>query len=149
MSIQPAGWSLPWAGIDRSPWSPQWWTNLWLAPMKLTQPILVGWTVTNNNNSSAPETEGEVVQRHSYGRQLGRMADALEALIQERDEGAWSDERYAEFLGMKQEIDAIKLDASATRVERLQADLAALRAARPAEYGRLREALLRELNDSG
>jgi hypothetical protein len=69
MSIQPAGWSLPWAGIDRSPWSPQWWTNLWLAPMKLTQPILVGWTVTNNNNnSSAPETEGEVVQRHSYGR---------------------------------------------------------------------------------
>lgn len=70
------------------------------------------------------------------------MADALEALIQERDEGACSDERYAEFLAMKQEIDAIKLDAAASRVERLKADLAALRAARPAEYGRLREALL-------
>jgi hypothetical protein len=36
------------------------------------------------------------------------MADALEALVQERDEGAWSDERYAEFLAMKQEIDGVR-----------------------------------------
>lgn len=76
-------------------------------------------------NSSAPQTEVEVVQRHSYGRQLGRMADALEALIEERGEGASSDERFTEFTTMKQEIDEIKLDAAATRIDQLHADLAA------------------------
>jgi len=85
----------------------------------------------------------EIVQRHSYGRQLGRMADALEALIEERDEGAANDERFQKFTKMKQEIDELKLDAAATR---LRADLATLKAARPAEYRRLRDALRRELD---
>jgi hypothetical protein len=124
-----------------------WWTTLGLAPQSLTQPILSGWTLNINGiNSSAPQTEVEVVQRHSYGRQLGRMADALEALIEERGQGASSDERFREFTRMKQEIDEIKLDAAATRIDRLQADLTALKAARPTEYRRLRDALRRVLD---
>jgi hypothetical protein len=71
----------------------------------------------------------EVVQRHSYGRQLGRMADALEALIEERGEGTSSDQRFTEFTTVKQEIDEIKLDAAATRIGQLLADLAMLTAA--------------------
>ena len=63
-------------------------TTSGLAPQSLTQPILPGWPITINGiNSSAPQTEVEVVQHHSYGRQLGRVADALEALIEERGEG--------------------------------------------------------------
>jgi hypothetical protein len=124
-----------------------WWTTLGLAPQSLTQPILPGWTINISGiNSSAPQTEVEVVQRHSYGRQLGRMADALEALIEERGEGASSDERFREFTTMKQEIDEIKLDAAATRIDRLQADLAALKVARPTEYRQLRDALRRVLD---
>jgi hypothetical protein len=139
------GW--PWAGIDPSAWMHNWWTTFGLAPQSLTQPILPGWTITINGiNSSAPQTEAEVVQRHSYGRQLGRMADALQALIEERGEDAPGDERFKEFTRMKQEIDEIKLDAAATRLDRLRDDLAALKAAHPTEYRRLRDALQRMLD---
>jgi hypothetical protein len=124
-----------------------WWTTFGLAPQSLTQPILPGWTITINGiNSSAPQTEVEVVQRHSYGRQLGRMADALEALIEERGEGASRDERFMAFTTMKQEIDEIKLDAASTRIDELRTDLAALKVARPTEYRRLRDALRRVLD---
>ena len=63
-----------------------WSTFLRLAPQVLTQPILPGWTVGNvynvtENNSTAPQTEQEIVSRHSYGRQLGRMSDALSVLV--------------------------------------------------------------------
>jgi hypothetical protein len=139
------GWS--WAGIDPAAWMRSWWTTFGLAPQSLTQPILPGWTITINGiNSSAPQTEVEVVQRHSYGRQLGRMADALEALIEERGEEASSDQRFTEFIMMKQEIDEIKLDAAATRIDQLLADLAALKTARPTEYRRLHDALRRTLD---
>jgi hypothetical protein len=74
------------------------------------------------------------------------MADALQALIEERGEDASSDQRIKEFVKMKREIDAIKLDAAATRLDRVRADLAALKAARPAEYRRLRDALRRVLD---
>jgi hypothetical protein len=147
MSTESTSRAWPWAGIDPAAWMRNWWTTLGLAPQSLTQPILSGWTLNINGiNSSAPQTEVEVVQRHSYGRQLGRMADALEALIEERGQGASSDERFREFTRMKQEIDEIKLDAAATRIDRLQADLTALKAARPTEYRRLRDALRRVLD---
>jgi hypothetical protein len=124
-----------------------WWTTFGLAPQNLTQPIQPGWTININSiNSSAPKTEVEVLQRHSYGRQLGRMADTLEALIEERSESASSDQRFTEFTKMKQEIDEIKLDAAATRIEQLRADLAALKATRPTEYRRLRDTLRRVLD---
>jgi hypothetical protein len=133
------------------PWN--WWSGLTAAPQRLTQPILPGWTVApvvtiTGVNSSAPQTEAEVVQRHSYGRQLGRIADALQALIDERDQPAPDDRRLTAFTEMKKEIDDIKLEAAATRVDRLRADLADLKAERPAEYRRLRDAL-REILDGG
>jgi hypothetical protein len=142
MGTEPTSRGWPWAGIDPAAWMRNWWTTFGLAPQSLTQPILPGWAITINGiNSSAPQTEVEVVQRHSYGRQLGRMADALQALIDERGEGASSDPRFTEFATMKQEIDELKLDAAARRIEQLRADLAALKATRPTEYRRLRDAL--------
>jgi hypothetical protein len=142
MGTEPTSRGWPWAGIDPAAWMRNWWTTFGLAPQSLTQPILPGWAITINGiNSSAPQTEVEVVQRHSYGRQLGRMADALQALIDERGGGASSDPRFTEFATMKQEIDELKLDAAARRIEQLRADLAALKATRPTEYRRLRDAL--------
>jgi hypothetical protein len=128
-----------------------WWARMWPAPQRLTQPILPGWTVApvvtiNGVNSSAPQTEVDVVQKHSYGRQLGRLADAVQALIEDRDEPL-TDARITAFTAMKHEIDDIKLDAATVRVEQLRADLATLRTARPDDYRRLREALRAALAD--
>jgi hypothetical protein len=142
MSSEPVSRAWPWAGFDPATWMASWWRGVGLAPQNQTQPILPGWAITINGiNSSAPQTEVEVLQHHSYGRQLGRMADAVQALIEERGEDGSSDPRVREFLTMKREIDDIKLDAAAERVDRVRADLAALKAARPAEYRRLRDAL--------
>jgi hypothetical protein len=128
------------------PWS--WWNPFLPAPQNLTQPILPGWTIgpvvtINNDNSSGPQTEVEIVQRHSYGRQLGRITDALEVLIRERGRDAADDPRFKDFLATKKEIDTIKLDTAVSRVEQLRRDLAALRTTRSAEYERLREAVRR------
>jgi hypothetical protein len=130
------------------------WTQPWLkafsiAPHNLDQPILPGWTFgpvlnVNEVNSSAPQTEVQVVQRYSYGRQLGRISDALSVII--AHEGLSSDERLRDFVEMKKEIDTIKQDMSIDRVSQLRADLAALKSDRPGEYRELREAL-RELLD--
>jgi hypothetical protein len=134
------------------PWN--WWSGLSAAPQRLTQPILPGWTVApvvniTGVNSSAPQTEAEVVQRHSYGRQLGRISDALQALIDEREKTAPDDRRLTAFTEMKNEIDGIKLEAAAARVDRLRADLADLRSQRPDEYRRLRDALRDVLDEDG
>ena len=147
MSSEPVSRAWPWTDIDPATWMASWWRGLGLAPENLTQPILPGWAITINGiNSSAPQTEVEVLQHHSYGRQLGRMADVIQALLEERGEDASSDRRFKEFIKMKREIDDIKLDAAATRIDRVRADLAALKAARPAEYRRLRDALRRVLD---
>lgn len=115
-------------------------------PQSLDQAINPGWnfgpTLTiNNGNSSAPQTELEVLRHHSYGRQLGRISEALAVLIAERAKDAPADPGCDGFLAMKAQIDAIKLDAAAARVDALRADLAALKTSRPAEYQRLRDAL--------
>ena len=66
------------------------------------QPILPGWTLNINSiNSTAPQTEVDVVSKHSYGRQLGRMSDVLELLIEERHEKTPKDKRFSDFLTMK------------------------------------------------
>jgi hypothetical protein len=138
----PAGWP----GADVAALVSDWWKPFFTAPTHLTQPILPGWTfgpnvTVNNGNSSSPQTELEVLQRHSYGRQLGRISDVLEVLISKLGAGARDDPRVTAFLEMAQEIDEVKLDAATSRVEQLQADLAALKDARPQEYRRLRESL--------
>ena len=58
------------------PWPPA-------APQSLVQPINPGWSLINvtYNNSSAPAIERDVLQQHSYGRQIGRLMDALSVLV--------------------------------------------------------------------
>ena len=131
------------------PWN--WWAGFMSAPRNLWQSILPGWTVgpvftINNDNSSAPQTEAEVVKRHSYGRQLGRLADAVEVLIRERDPDVTADARVKDFLEMKKDIDTVKLDAALSRADQLGRDLTSLKAADSTDYQRLRDAVLRALD---
>ena len=136
----------PFSLMDPSLWLRSWATLSRVAPNTLDQPILPGWTFNiNSNNSSSPQTEAEVVAKHSYGRQLGRMADALELLIQERHGEAPKDKRLTDFLTMKHEIDKVKRDAAAARIEQLSKDLALLKVVDLPQYSRVREVLLQAL----
>ena len=133
----PSGWP-PY--LDPMAWVRAW-GSLVPAPQSLTQPILPGWifgpVTINEANSSAPRTEWEIVQRHSYGRQLGRIADALQALIERGGGDPPSDSRIDAFLSMKNEIDALKRDAGASRIDALRAELAKLPEAERDELRRL------------
>jgi len=118
-----------------------WRTWMQLAPTNLVQPILSGWTLNiNSNNSSSPQTEADVVARHSYGRQLGRISDALRELLRERaaklPKGALS-----EFMSMCEEIDKVKAISAAKRLKQITADLTLLKTKDEAEYHRVRQAL--------
>jgi hypothetical protein len=148
--------SWPWNPADPAEWLRSW-SNAMRSvpqslPQSLTQAINPGWNFgptlnINSGNSSAPQTEVDVLQHHSYGRQLGRISEALEALIKERAKTAPVNKRFGEFLEMKAEIDKVKLDTAEARVDALRADLAALKKSRPAEYQRLKVALRQALED--
>jgi hypothetical protein len=133
------------ASFDPVSWMKQWGAAMQLAPSTLVQPILPGWTFNvNNYNSRAPQTEAAVVQRHSYGRQLGRIGEALAVLLDERDP-AQKDTRFAEFRQMQEQIADIKAGHAVERVDRLLADLDLLKVLRPAEHARLKAELKKRL----
>ena len=143
--------SWPWTPADPADWLRSWSEAMRSVPQSLTQAINPGWSfgpsfTLNSGNSSAPQTEIEVLQRHSYGRQLGRISEALELLIEERARSSPKDKRFDDFLKMKAEIDVVKLDAAAARVDSLRSDLAALKKSRPAEYKKLKDALRKALD---
>lgn len=132
----------PWTGTAPAEWLRTWQAMWRVAPDNLAQSILQGWTFNiNSGNSTAPQTEVDVVAKHSYGRQIGRMSDALELLITESQGKTREDKRVADFLTMKREIDTVKQDAAAARIERIVKDLALLEAQDQEQYVRLRDAL--------
>jgi len=120
------------------PWAPN------FAPDWLKQSFNNGWTFGNiiqvtNQNSSAPEVEREVVSEYSYGRQLGRLMDAVVA-ISEKVPAAAKDEHVKDLLDMAKDIDAIKKAAHAKRLNDLLAELQALKESDPAQWQQLMKA---------
>jgi len=129
-----------WAGVSPGEWMRTWQAMWRLTPDSVAQQILPGWTFNiNSSNSTAPQTEMDVVAKHSYGRQIGRMSDLLELLVEERH--GKEDKRVSDFLTMKREIDKVKQDAVAARVERIIKDLELLKSQKDMQYERLRDAL--------
>ena len=131
-----------------------WSTFLRLAPQVLTQPILPSWTVGNvynvtENNSTAPQTEQEIVSRHSYGRQLGRMSDALSVLVartlQESNLSEADAKRLGDFAELVRRIDEIKSREAMKRVEKVAAEVARLRDTNPVLHRRAADVLRRAL----
>ena len=138
-----------WANTDPSVWLRNWSAAMSLVPQRVDQSINPGWFGTvfniNSGNSSAPQTEADVLQHHSYGRQLGRISEALEALLNARPKTAPTLPGAKDFLDMKAQIDQVKLDAAKVRIDALVKDLAALKKGRKADYEQLRVALLKAL----
>ncbi|HTT12933.1 MAG TPA: hypothetical protein VMG60_18830 [Burkholderiaceae bacterium] len=132
-------WALPWsaAASGRAPW-------FGVAPQSLTQPINPGWSfgnvIVNNENSSAPDVEREVVTRHSYGRQIGRLMDAVETLC-EAVPGVANDERIKEFRKLAAAVERIKKQAAPRRVEEIRRELEWLKRNDAEGFAKLREML--------
>ena len=81
----------------------------WSSVPGFSQPILPGWTINvNSNNSSSPRTEGLVVSKFSYGHQLGRISDALEAIVATLPKEAQADPAVKAFMKMKTAVDVLK-----------------------------------------
>jgi hypothetical protein len=125
--------------------------RLWLptSPGTLVQPILPGWTLNlNSNNSSAPQTEVNVVAKHSYGRQIGRISDALRALLLEQHRSLPKTGPIAEFVSMWEEIEQVKAESASARLQQIGSDLALLKNKNRGEYLRLRDALREALEET-
>ena len=119
-----------------------------LAPQSLTQPINTGWTFGNliqvtEANSSAPDTERQIVNRHSYGRQIGRVMDAVQLLLEHADAKTRADARAEDFASLQRDVQSIKQAQAAARLQRLRDELIALRRDQPEAWRELC-ALLRE-----
>lgn len=104
--------------------------GLYAAPQSLNEPILP-WTfadvVVNENNSGDPATEQAIVGKDSYGRQLGRISDALAFLIDRLSDKEKSDKAIQAFSEMKVQIDKIKQERETTRFDKVLSDLDDLR----------------------
>ena len=139
-----------------APWQPWWmpWTAaltppsaFGFAPQRLDQAINPGWSFGNTivtinpANSSAPEVERAVIEQHSYGRQIGRMMDALTALIETLPAALRKDERIVEFDEIVRDVQAIKRRAGLPQVQRLHAELEALKRDDPKSWDELSKAL--------
>ncbi len=80
----------------------------WVAPV-FSQPILPGWTINvNNYNSTSPRIEGLVVSKFSYGKQLGRIADALAAIVATLPQETQATPAVKDFMTLKAAIDVLK-----------------------------------------
>jgi hypothetical protein len=126
----------------------------WLQPPggTFSQPILPGWTPTlniNSNNSTAPQTEVAIVEKHSYGRQLGRISDALRVLLLEQHPKSPEDGPIGQFYTMWEEIEQVKIESAVARLDQIGSDLALLKEKNPSEYSRLRNVLSRALKQTG
>ena len=132
-------WAWPWsaAASTRVPW-------FGVAPQSLTQPINPGWSfgnvIVNSVNSSAPDVEQQIVSQHSYGRQIGRLMDAVEALSEALPQNG-NDQRIKAFRELAAEVQEIKKEMAPRRLEQLRSELEWLKSNDPAGWEKLREML--------
>jgi hypothetical protein len=114
----------------------------WSAIPGFSQPILPGWTINiDSNNSTSPRTEGLIVSKFSYGRQLGQIGDALAAIIATLPAETTSTPGIERFLAMKKSIDVLKAGNLEDRVGSLAAELRAMKQSNRTEFSRVAEPL--------
>lgn len=106
------------------------WTSMALAPQKLWQSINSGWSfgniTINDSNSSAPQTEQAILAQESYGRQIGKLLDAVDLLVKRQPDGEQI-KAFDEIGKLKAKIDGVKKEQAVKRIEQLRGDLDLLR----------------------
>jgi hypothetical protein len=118
----------------------------------LSQPINTGWTFGNliisEQNSSAPDAERQIVSRDSYGRQIGKLLDALHTLI-EAQGGARDVAAYQQIVKLWERVEQTKRKAAVRRIDQLQRDLQFLEATDKAAFNEKVKELRALLPESG
>jgi hypothetical protein len=121
------GW--PWT--FRLPNAPGGIPTVSFAPERLWQPVNPGWTfgnvTINSTNSSAPDVEQAVVSHYSYGKQIGRMMDALQVLVKALPVASKNAPAIKEFESLAADVNKTKSAAAKTQLDRLQSELEALK----------------------
>ena len=113
------------------------------SPLTYNEPILPGWTINiDSNNSSSPAMERDILQQASYGKQLGRLGDAVAGLVAALPTAQQAKAPYKPFLDLQKEIATVKLRGLDRRVARMSADLETLKVSNQAKFEEL-SALLR------
>lgn len=105
-----------------------------------------GWSflTVNEGNSSAPDTERRIVAQDSYGRQIGKLMDAVCLLIDDAEKthpGLKDTAEIKALNDLKNRIDAIKHEAQKARQDRLIEDLRALKAQDRARFDAILQAI--------
>ncbi|SDA36185.1 hypothetical protein [Sphingomonas sp. NFR15] len=114
------------------------WANIWFpwisaafAPQKLWQSVNSGWSfgsvTINEQNSSAPQTEQIILAHESYGRQIGKLLDAVNELVKTQPDRD-SNKAFIEISELATRINRIKHEAAVDRIQRLRQDLELLSA---------------------
>ena len=111
-----------------------------------------GYININQTVSSNRALEREIVEKVAgYGKQLGRITDALEVLIAlapENKVDAEGKKAFAEFLDIARAIEVLKAGHAAPteeNLDRLIAGIRYLEGRDPAAYAKIREKLRKEL----
>ncbi len=119
-------------------WAAMWrpWLTGSLAPESLTQPINSGWSfgniTINGQNSKDPQTEMAILSKASYGQQIGKLLDAVAALVEVQPDAA-TNPAYVELVDLKTRIERVKHEAILGRVEQVQRDLETLQGSKDPE----------------
>jgi hypothetical protein len=133
-------WTLSWPmpGASSAP-------QFTFRPERLWQPINPGWSfgnlIVNQQNSSAPEVEQAIVSQISYGKQIGKLIGAVEALAKKLPAAAKKDPAIKEFGDMVADVKRIKDASMHQRLDRLREELEALKAYDPTAWQQLAAAL--------
>lgn len=110
------------------------WKAFALAPQQLWQSINSGWSfgnvIINDRNSGSPQTEQAILAEASYGRQIGKLLDAVSELVKAQPHHA-STPAYAEIAKLKEQIDTVKNEAATRSVLQFCRDLDSLRLTNP------------------
>lgn len=115
--------------------------------------IVQGWppgshaVLLNEYNSSAPDTEHAILAEESYGRQIGKLLDAVHELIKDRP-GSDSNPALRDITLLRDKVERVKRRAAASRIDQLRRDLELLKASDPAEFQKRIEGLRSVLTEA-
>jgi hypothetical protein len=143
--------------------TPPWPNAFSLAPQKLAQLInplywltsgtgQIGFVNISGQASAKPEVEADIIENvATYGRQLGRITDVLNAILKDMAAHTWTGEAanaVEQFNQMNAQIAAVKaghLAPTQQNLDKLIAGIRSLKDSEPAEYVRIKDELKKKL----
>jgi len=115
--------------------------------------IIEGWPpvphalILNEHNSRAPDTERAILSEESYGRQIGKLLDAVHELIKDKP-GSDSNPALRDITVLRDKVERVKRETAVSRIDQLRRDLELLKASDKVEFQKRIEGLRALLPDS-